>query len=150
MSCVVVVPCATGRPCRMPRRALCNGYAGCTACVHHRCPNGFLAHACPAALLQTGADFEVVNVLDDVYNPGLRDAIKTYSAWPTIPQARPAVCCRVRHHHLPARLGGWCWRVQCGQRAEPGSRWVLQQLYRARPAGLVSRAPSLPRREAAC
>lgn len=30
----------------------------------------------------------MVNVLDDVYNPGLREAIKTYSAWPTIPQAR--------------------------------------------------------------
>lgn len=32
------------------------------------------------------ADYEVVNVLDEVYNPGLRDAIKEYSAWPTIPQ----------------------------------------------------------------
>jgi len=28
----------------------------------------------------------VVNVLDDVYNPGLRDAIKSFSQWPTIPQ----------------------------------------------------------------
>jgi monothiol glutaredoxin len=28
----------------------------------------------------------VVNVLDEFHNPGLRDAIKTYSAWPTIPQ----------------------------------------------------------------
>lgn len=33
-----------------------------------------------------GTAFAVVNVLDDVYNPGLRDAIKAYSAWPTIPQ----------------------------------------------------------------
>jgi glutaredoxin-related protein len=33
-----------------------------------------------------GGDFEVVNVLDEVYNPGLRDAIKAYSQWPTIPQ----------------------------------------------------------------
>lgn len=33
-----------------------------------------------------GTDFEVVNVLDEVYNPGLREAIKTYSQWPTIPQ----------------------------------------------------------------
>lgn len=32
------------------------------------------------------ADYEVVNVLDDVHNPGLRDAIKNYSQWPTIPQ----------------------------------------------------------------
>ena len=27
-----------------------------------------------------------VNVLDEVYNPNLREAIKTYSQWPTIPQ----------------------------------------------------------------
>ena len=33
-----------------------------------------------------GTDFEVVNVLDEVYNPGLREAIKAYSQWPTIPQ----------------------------------------------------------------
>lgn len=33
-----------------------------------------------------GTEFEVVNVLDEVYNPGLREAIKTYSQWPTIPQ----------------------------------------------------------------
>ena len=33
-----------------------------------------------------GQEFEVVNVLDEVYNPGLRDAIKQYSQWPTIPQ----------------------------------------------------------------
>lgn len=32
------------------------------------------------------SNFEVVNVLDEVYNPGLRDAIKNYSQWPTIPQ----------------------------------------------------------------
>jgi glutaredoxin-related protein len=29
---------------------------------------------------------QVVNVLDEVHNPGLRDAIKNYSQWPTIPQ----------------------------------------------------------------
>jgi glutaredoxin-related protein len=28
----------------------------------------------------------VVNVLDEVHNPGLRDIIKSYSQWPTIPQ----------------------------------------------------------------
>ena len=27
-----------------------------------------------------------MNVLDEVYNPGLREAIKNYSQWPTIPQ----------------------------------------------------------------
>lgn len=35
---------------------------------------------------ETGVDYEVVNVLDAVYNPGLREEIKTYSQWPTIPQ----------------------------------------------------------------
>ena len=39
-------------------------------------------------LNEARADFEVVNVLDDVHNPGLRETIKTYSQWPTIPQAR--------------------------------------------------------------
>ncbi len=34
------------------------------------------------------ADYEVVNVLDEVHNPGLRDAIKAYSQWPTIPVSR--------------------------------------------------------------
>lgn len=33
-----------------------------------------------------GADFDVVNVLDEVHNPGLRAALKEFSAWPTIPQ----------------------------------------------------------------
>jgi glutaredoxin-related protein len=28
----------------------------------------------------------VVNVLDEVHNPGLRETIKTFSQWPTIPQ----------------------------------------------------------------
>lgn len=32
------------------------------------------------------ADYEVVNVLDEFHNPGLREAIKAYSQWPTIPQ----------------------------------------------------------------
>ena len=33
-----------------------------------------------------GQNFEVVNVLDEIYNPGVRDAIKEYTQWPTIPQ----------------------------------------------------------------
>ena len=33
------------------------------------------------------ADYEVVDVMDELYNPGLRDAIKEFSVWPTIPQA---------------------------------------------------------------
>ena len=35
-----------------------------------------------------------VNVLDEQYNPNLREAIKTYSEWPTIPQVNP---CRKSH-----------------------------------------------------
>lgn len=31
-------------------------------------------------------EYEVVNCLDTVYNPGLREAIKEFSAWPTLPQ----------------------------------------------------------------
>ena len=38
-------------------------------------------------LNEAGVDYELVNVLDETYNPGLRDAIKNYSQWPTIPQA---------------------------------------------------------------
>lgn len=37
-------------------------------------------------LTEAGAPFDVVNVLDEVYNPGLREALKAYSQWPTIPQ----------------------------------------------------------------
>ena len=37
-------------------------------------------------LNEVGAEYEVVNVLDETYNPGVRDAIKQYSQWPTIPQ----------------------------------------------------------------
>lgn len=37
-------------------------------------------------LNEVKADYEVVNVLDEVHNPGLREAIKEYSMWPTIPQ----------------------------------------------------------------
>jgi glutaredoxin-related protein len=36
-------------------------------------------------------EYEVVNVLDDFHNPGLRDAIKVYSQWPTIPQVSVGV-----------------------------------------------------------
>lgn len=43
-----------------------------------------LTAACSAA--GEAAQFQVVNVLDEQYNPGLREAIKQFSAWPTIPQ----------------------------------------------------------------
>jgi Grx4 family monothiol glutaredoxin len=44
------------------------------------------SHKMMTILNEYGAEYEVVNVLDDAYNPGLRDAIKTFSQWPTIPQ----------------------------------------------------------------
>jgi len=37
-------------------------------------------------LTKLTTEFEVVNVLDEVYNPGVRDAVKEMSDWPTIPQ----------------------------------------------------------------
>lgn len=37
-------------------------------------------------LNESKVEYDVVNVLDELYNPGLREAIKAYSAWPTIPQ----------------------------------------------------------------
>lgn len=49
-------------------------------------PQCGFSHKMLTLLNQSKADFEVVNVLDEVHNPGLRDAIKNYSQWPTIPQ----------------------------------------------------------------
>lgn len=37
-------------------------------------------------LKELGANFESVNIMDPVANPGVRDAVKEYSKWPTIPQ----------------------------------------------------------------
>lgn len=39
-----------------------------------------------AACSSSSETFQVVNVLDEQFNPGLRDAIKSFSQWPTIPQ----------------------------------------------------------------
>ncbi len=39
-----------------------------------------------ACLDECGVEYEVVNVMDYVYNPGVRDAVKEYSQWPTLPQ----------------------------------------------------------------
>ena len=39
-------------------------------------------------LNQNRVDYEVVNVLDEVHNPELREKLKVYSQWPTIPQVR--------------------------------------------------------------
>lgn len=40
-------------------------------------------------LNEARTEYEVVDVLDEQYNPGVREAIKTYSQWPTIPQVSP-------------------------------------------------------------
>ncbi|CAK0890841.1 unnamed protein product [Prorocentrum cordatum] len=37
-------------------------------------------------LRETGVAFDAVNVLDDENNPGIREAVKEFSNWPTIPQ----------------------------------------------------------------
>lgn len=46
---------------------------------------GFSARSI-AMLRETGVDLETVNILDDVANPLIREAVKVYSEWPTIPQ----------------------------------------------------------------
>ncbi len=49
-------------------------------------PQCGFSHRVMSLLTEAGAPFDVVNVLDEVYNPGLREALKAYSQWPTIPQ----------------------------------------------------------------
>jgi Grx4 family monothiol glutaredoxin len=49
-------------------------------------PQCGFSHRVLTILNEHGADYEVVNVLDEHYNPGLREAIKQFSNWPTIPQ----------------------------------------------------------------
>ncbi|GAB5371340.1 hypothetical protein AAMO2058_001571300 [Amorphochlora amoebiformis] len=44
------------------------------------------SHSMVSEVSRITQDFEVVNVLDDLHNPGVRDAIKELSDWPTIPQ----------------------------------------------------------------
>ena len=66
--------------CAMHIRALPLSRLLCSGCSS-------LPPSLPSLLpFQSGSDFEVVNVLDEQYNPGLRDTIKAYSQWPTIPQ----------------------------------------------------------------
>ena len=49
-------------------------------------PQCGFSHKVLSILNELRVDYEVVDVLDDVHNPGLREAIKTFSQWPTIPQ----------------------------------------------------------------
>ena len=51
-------------------------------------PQCGFSHKVLSILNELRVDYEVVDVLDDVHNPGLREAIKTFSQWPTIPQVR--------------------------------------------------------------
>lgn len=49
-------------------------------------PQCGFSHKVLTMLNEARTDYEVVNVLDEQYNPGVREAIKSYSQWPTIPQ----------------------------------------------------------------
>ncbi|GBG76718.1 hypothetical protein CBR_g22937 [Chara braunii] len=49
-------------------------------------PQCGFSHRVLMALNKEGVDYETVNVLDEEFNPGVREAIKAYSKWPTIPQ----------------------------------------------------------------
>eukprot|EP00897_Mesotaenium_endlicherianum_P006428 jgi/Mesen1/5813/ME000293S04967 len=53
--------------------------------VEGDCQCGF-SHRVLTILNEQRVDYETLNVLDEDHNPGLRDAIKAYSQWPTIPQ----------------------------------------------------------------
>ena len=50
-------------------------------------PQCGFSHRVLTLLNESRLPYEVVNVLDDVHNPGLREEIKQFSQWPTIPQA---------------------------------------------------------------
>ncbi|MCO5554477.1 hypothetical protein L7F22_008006 [Adiantum nelumboides] len=49
-------------------------------------PQCGFSHRVLTILNEHGIDFESVNVLDEDHNAGLREALKVYSQWPTIPQ----------------------------------------------------------------
>ena len=49
-------------------------------------PQCGFSHRVLTILNEHGIDYESVNVLDEDHNSGLREAIKVYSQWPTIPQ----------------------------------------------------------------
>ena len=51
-------------------------------------PQCGFSHRVLTLLNESRLPYEVVNVLDDVYNPGVREEIKAFSQWPTIPQVR--------------------------------------------------------------
>lgn len=63
-------------------------------------PQCGFSHRVMTLLNELRANYEVVNVLDDLYNPGLREAIKEFSQWPTIPQVYCCMHYTCRPHYL--------------------------------------------------
>ncbi|KAH7373993.1 hypothetical protein KP509_17G082900 [Ceratopteris richardii] len=49
-------------------------------------PQCGFSHRVLTILNEHGIDYESVNVLDEEHNAGVREALKVYSQWPTIPQ----------------------------------------------------------------
>lgn len=49
-------------------------------------PQCGFSHKVLTILNEQGVDYETVNVLDEEHNQNVREAIKAYSQWPTIPQ----------------------------------------------------------------
>lgn len=49
-------------------------------------PQCGFSHKVLTILNEHGLDYESVNILDEDYNPGLREILKVYSSWPTFPQ----------------------------------------------------------------
>lgn len=49
-------------------------------------PQCGFSHRVLTLLNEHGIDYETLNVLDEEHNTGLREALKAYSQWPTIPQ----------------------------------------------------------------
>ncbi|CAI5506105.1 unnamed protein product [Closterium sp. Naga37s-1] len=49
-------------------------------------PQCGFSHRVLTLLNEARVDFETLNVLDEDHNPGIREGIKEYSQWPTIPQ----------------------------------------------------------------
>lgn len=80
-------------------------------------------------LNQARTNYEVVNVLDEQFNPGLREAIKTYSQWPTIPQVSPAGFARLHGtlsvHLFEARHACYVWPMRQRQLYLPVSAVCL-------------------------
>lgn len=49
-------------------------------------PECGFSHHVLTLLNESKVEYDTVNVMDEIHNPGLREALKIYSQWPTIPQ----------------------------------------------------------------